>query len=116
MDKPAELALLLDAYGSLLSERQRQLIEMRVDDDLTYTEIAQNLGISRQGAHDAVTKAVRYMEDYERRLGAVGYRLSVQDNARTAMKALSAGDTVTAVHLLMKLADVIKNGSGRSVD
>ena len=106
MDKPAAFAYMLDMYGPLLSERQRQLAEMKLNEDLSYTEIAENVGISRQGAHDAVQKAVKNLETYERMLGFIAYKASIREDALGAIKALSAGDAVEGIRLLMRMADV----------
>ena len=48
---------LLDIYGCLLTPRQRMLTEYYYCDDLSLGEIAENEGISRQGARDFIKKA-----------------------------------------------------------
>ena len=58
--KNLDFVLLLDCYGSLLTERQRTLLEGYYDEDLSLTEIAENTGITRQGVH----KCIRSAEDY----------------------------------------------------
>lgn len=63
------ISLLLEFYGSLLSERQREIVEYTVNDDLSLSEIAELTGITRQGVRDAVCKATAQLEAYEERLG-----------------------------------------------
>lgn len=59
---------LLDIYGCLLTPRQRMLTEYYYCDDLSLGEIAENEGISRQGARDFIKKAEMKLIGYEREL------------------------------------------------
>ena len=49
MAKNLEISFLLDFYGSMLTEKQRIMIEYYYNDDLSLAEIADNEGITRQG-------------------------------------------------------------------
>ena len=51
MDQTVEWSLLLDFYGELLTSRQRELCELSFNQDLSLSEIASDLGISRQPRH-----------------------------------------------------------------
>ena len=44
------MTMLFDFYGELLTERQKEFYELYYDEDLSLSEIAENYGISRQGA------------------------------------------------------------------
>lgn len=65
-------SLLYDFYGALLSERQREVMELYHEENLSLAEIADEFGISRQGVHDALHKAEKSLEMYEEKLGLVG--------------------------------------------
>ena len=67
----AELILLYDYYGALLTERQRECFELRYDQDLSLGEIAQELGISRQGVHDNLTRTEALLKNMEEKTGCV---------------------------------------------
>ena len=69
MEKKLELSLLLEFYGKILSERQRELIEYYCNDDLSLAEISELTGITRQGARDGIKKAELILEDCEVKLG-----------------------------------------------
>ncbi len=65
------LSVLLDAYGELLPPRQKQVMEMKLEEDLSFGEIAEVLSISRQASEDALKRGVRAVSRYEDRLGYV---------------------------------------------
>ena len=64
-----EIALLRDLYEDLLPPRQRQVAELKFDEDLYLSEMAQRLGISRQGCDDAIKRCVNALFLYEEKLG-----------------------------------------------
>jgi predicted DNA-binding protein YlxM (UPF0122 family) len=71
LEKRARVSILNDFYGCLLTERQRTLIELYYEHDLSLGEIAQRLGVSRQAVHDLLRRSERALEGYEARLGLV---------------------------------------------
>lgn len=62
---------LFDAYGKLLSEGQQDIMSSYLSFDLTVSEIAENLGVSRQAVMDSVRKAEKKLLKYEEKLGFV---------------------------------------------
>lgn len=70
MDR-AELMLLYDYYGDLLTDRQRECFELRYDQDLSLGEIGQELGISRQGVHDNLIRTEALLQNMEAKTGCV---------------------------------------------
>ncbi len=68
-EKNLTLGYLLDFYGELLPERKRTVMDMYYNEDLSLAEIAQEIGISRQGARDIIKKAEEELFFYEEKLG-----------------------------------------------
>lgn len=66
-----ELSMLYDFYGALLKENQRQIFEEYILDDYSLSEIAQDMGITRQGVHDALKRTTARLQGYEDKLGLV---------------------------------------------
>lgn len=71
MAKDMRISLLLDFYGNMLTEKQREVIEFYYNDDLSLSEIAENEGITRQGVRDAIKRAESQLTEMEERLGFV---------------------------------------------
>ena len=66
-----ELILLYDYYGALLTGRQRECFEMRYHQDLSLGEIGEELGISRQGVHDNLSRTEALLRNMEEKTGCV---------------------------------------------
>lgn len=66
-----EIALLYDFYGDMLTGKQRDVIELYYEDDLSLSEIAENAGITRQGVRDSIKRAESQLLEMEDRLGLV---------------------------------------------
>ena len=71
------LSLLCDIYGSLLSEKQRNALDLYCNEDLSLSEIAENTGISRQGVRDQLTHAETQLTFYEDVLGLLAKNTAV---------------------------------------
>ena len=69
MAKDYQIGLLKDFYGSLLSDRQRDIISLYYEEDLSLSEIAEDVGITRQGVRDCVKKAEAILKEAEEKLG-----------------------------------------------
>lgn len=67
----AQTSLLYDFYGQLLTERQREVMELYHEENLTLSEIADEFSISRQGVHDTLKTAEKALQRYEEKLGLV---------------------------------------------
>lgn len=90
MKKDLSVSKLNDVYGSLLTAKQTELIRQFYDDDLSLGEIAENEGITRQAAHDAINKGVNALKKYESelKLSEIIDRLSGIDDSMDKTKIL----------------------------
>ena len=79
IDDLARKDLLFDFYGQLLTPRQQQIAQMYIRENLTLSEISQELDISRQAVHDALKIAGNSLDGYEEKLGLVKRYLHSMD-------------------------------------
>ncbi len=68
MDKFEYYNQLLPFYSDLLTERQKEIMEMYFFEDLSLTEIAENLQISRNAVYDTIKKGENLLNEYENAL------------------------------------------------
>lgn len=58
----------MDLYGELLTDRQREFMELHYAEDLSFGEIGEQFEVSRQAIHDAVKHGVDSLENYEQKM------------------------------------------------
>ena len=78
MEDKIKSGYLYDFYGELLTEHQRSVYEMSVNDDLSLSEIADSLSISRQAVHDMLKRCDRQLEEYEEKLHLVDKFMNIK--------------------------------------
>ncbi len=81
MERIVEQTLLYDFYGELLTEHQKHIYEAVVFDDMSYSEIAEEQGISRQGVFDLIKRCDNILKGYEDKLHLVERFLSDRQKA-----------------------------------
>ena len=72
MAKDMKLALLLDFYGGLLTEKQESVLDGYYNQDLSLAEIAEEMGISRQGVMAFLKQGEKHLRSFEEKLGLAG--------------------------------------------
>ena len=69
MAKELRFVMLLDCYGDLLTQHQRNIMELYYCDDLSLAEIGQPMGITRQAVRSLIKRTEELLENYEEKLG-----------------------------------------------
>ena len=64
-------SMLLDFYGELLTDKQRECYDLHVNEDLSLSEIAEQSGISRQGVWDNIRRAESSLREMEKKTGLI---------------------------------------------
>ena len=68
LDKKQRVNLLMDCYLDLLTDKQKDYLNLYYGEDLSLSEIAEELDVSRNAVFDNLKRAVRLLEDYEDKL------------------------------------------------
>lgn len=82
-----EMTLLFDYYGELLTQRQRDCLDMRYNQDMSLGEIAQELGVSRQGVYDNLSRAETLLRNMEEKTGFLRRDEKVRSTAQQIIRA-----------------------------
>ncbi|MBE6062169.1 MAG: putative DNA-binding protein [Clostridium butyricum] len=76
MEDRVEISLLMDYYGSLLTEKQRDVMDWYYNDDLSLAEIAEINKTSRQAIHDLIKRCYKQLLSYESKLNLLQKNLN----------------------------------------
>lgn len=92
MSNRIETGWLYDFYGPLLTERQQKLLSLYCNEDFSLSEIAAREGISRQGVYDAVHRAERQLEAYEKQLSLLARYRSMTQGLEESLNVLEGAE------------------------
>lgn len=108
-EKDMKISFLLDFYGEILSERRRTVLEYYYNDDLSLSEIAQDIGISRQGVRDLIKKAEEELHFYEEKLGLAERFRNTQRCAERLLSLLeNSGADSELQRVVKELAETVR--------
>ena len=88
-----ELVLLLDYYGGMLTEKQRECFDMRYNQDLSLGEIGELQGVSRQAVCDNLARTEALLRRMEENIGCVKRDMQIRKAARDILEAAAVLDT-----------------------
>lgn len=87
-----EIGMLLDFYGQLLTDSQYKCMDMHYNQDMSLSEIADELNITRQGAHDFIKRGRSALYDYESKLKLMERFCEIRQNLKTMQEDLQLID------------------------
>jgi predicted DNA-binding protein YlxM (UPF0122 family) len=100
----SRMSLLCDFYGGLLKERKRKIFHMYYEEDLSLTEIADDVGVSRQAVHETLRRTARSLSEYEDKIGLVA-KHALAEKAAAALDRL-ADERRSDAELAGRLRDI----------
>ena len=101
------ISMLCDIYGSLLSEKQRNALDLYCNEDLSLSEIAENTGISRQGVRDQLAHAEIQLTFYEDALGLLEKNAAVSELLADIRGMECVKDNAALSGKLQKIRDIL---------
>jgi len=108
-EKNLNIGFLLDFYGVLLSDRKRSVMDMYYNEDFSLSEVAEEIGISRQGVRDIIKKAEEELLFYEERLGLAKKMQDAEKEATELSKLADSADVPDEIReRITRLASLIR--------
>ena len=87
MDKTVRLSMLLDIYGKLLSERQDDVADLYYNQNLSLSEIADELKITRQAVRKSLIEAEKNLSEFEEKLNFLSKKVKRDELLAEALKS-----------------------------
>ena len=109
-----EIIMLYDCYGSMLTGKQREYIEMRYNQDLSLGEIAEMTGVSRQAVFDNLSRTEALLRRMEENIGCVKRDMITRRAIQEILEAAAVLDTssnpahVSAVERIKRAAHMLE--------
>lgn len=98
------IGLLYDFYESLLTERQRTVLGMYLNENLSLAEISEEINISRQGVHDIISRTASKLTEYEDKL-RLSERMTVKrEMTEDIIADIKSGNTERAILNIKRIA------------
>lgn len=100
------LGRLFDIYGGLLTAKQRLCLGLYFYDDLSLSEISEELGVSRQAVHDLLKRVEQLLEKYETTLGTLTKEENLHEQLHIVINLLAQNEQAKkeeAVNILEKI-------------
>ena len=104
--KKVDLAFLSAFYGGMLTENQRRILSLHCEEDLSLGEIAEEVGISRQAAHETLTRAAVKLNEMESALGVAERFRRMESGLEEALSMLQKQDYSRAELILKELLSI----------
>ena len=106
LKKKVDLAFLSAFYGGMLTENQRRILSLHCEEDLSLGEIAEEVGISRQAAHETLTRAAAKLTEMETALGVAERFRRMETGLEEALSLLRKQDYPRAEQILEELLSI----------
>lgn len=100
MEDFAKTSMLFDIYGGLLTDKKKRVMEMYHEDDMSLSEIAEELEVSRAAVYDSLRSAESLLHSYEEKLGIL------DDYLRRGKLAEELGYCVSEARELLNKASI----------
>lgn len=114
-EKDMRISYLLDFYGELLDAHIAGAMRSYYNDDLSLAEVAELVGISRQGIRHLIKKGEEQLNFFEEKLRLAERYNELSDAAdalsRIADKLSDRQDTITEAKQLTEIIDIIRKGN-----
>ena len=109
MDKNIKISILCQIYGKLLTEKQYQVLDDYYNNDLSISEIAENLNITRQAVRDNIKKGENKLFEYEEKLNVMKKTMEQEEKIAIVLSEIAKIQSKSSDKEVGKILEHIHN-------
>ena len=109
MDKNIKISILCQIYGKLLTEKQYQVLDDYYNNDLSLSEIAENLNITRQAFIDNINKRENKIFEYEEKLNVMKKTMEQEEKIAIVLSEIAKIQSKSSDKEVGKILEHIHN-------
>lgn len=88
MEKNIKISMLLEIYGKLLTERQADTVDLYYNQNLSLSEIADEIGVTRQAVRKSLVEAEKNLEEFEKKLQVLEKQITRREKIDKILKKI----------------------------
>ena len=109
MDKNIKISILCQIYGKLLTEKQYQVLDDYYNNDLSLSEIAENLNITRPAVRDNIKKGENKLFEYEEKLNVMKKTMEQEEKIAIVLSEIAKIQSKSSDKEVGKILEHIHN-------
>ena len=109
MDRNIKIIILCQIYGKLLTEKQYQVLDDYYNNDLSLSEIAENLNITRQAVRDNIKKGENKLFEYEEKLNVMKKTMEQEEKIAIVLSEIAKIQSKSSDKEVGKILEHIHN-------
>ena len=108
MEEHVKISMLCQIYGKLLTEKQYEFLDNYYNHDLSLSEIAENMGITRQAVRDNIKKGENKLFEFEEKLGIMNKTLKQEKQITKILSELKEIQSKFSDKEVIKIIDNVR--------
>lgn len=109
IEEKVKISILCQLYGKLLTEKQYEVLDDYYNNDLSLSEIAENLEITRQAVRDNIKKGENKLLEYEEKLGIMKRVMEQEEKIAVILSEITKIKSKSSDKEVERILEHIKN-------